>query len=293
MAEQGNTLTWNPEKGSIHLTRGGTSHRAFLMRKGFMDSFFDEILKVEGKDVLSMTIRKILEKTGAVSSDVEKPTVETLTQLRDSFVLPLAAAGNTIPDLFTHPDNTREFVLFGSSVYFVEMVQFAAVFKEVTADILTPRGARAIIRAVGRRAGMTVGDAARANYSWNDIDSTTAALDQQVRFIFPLMGWGNTSVAAVKGADGNYLMFYRCLNTFESEGVRSDQPTCIIFASFLEGISESIALALNGQVAECREVGCVAAGHPHCAFAVKLKDKGSPPIDWAELEGEWAALDKG
>ncbi len=291
MAEQENTLTWDPEKGSIRLTRGGEIHRAFLMRKGFMDSFFDEILKVEGKDALSMTIRKVLEKTGALTADTEKPTVETLAKLRDGFVLPLSVAGSTIPELFTHPDNTREFVLFGSSVYFVEMVQFANVFKEVTADILTPRGARAIIRAVGRRAGMTVGDAARANYSWTDIDSTTAALDQQVRFIFPLMGWGNTSVTATKGADGNYLMFYRCMNTFESEGVTSQQPTCIIFASFLEGISESIALALTGQVAECHEVRCVAMGHPHCAFAVKLKEKGSPPIDRAELEGEWAALD--
>jgi predicted hydrocarbon binding protein len=291
VAEQENTLRWDPEKGSIHLARGGKSDRAFLMRKGFMDSFFDEILKVEGKDVLSMTIRKILEKTGGLSTDGEKPTVETLVKLRDGFVLPLSAAGSTIPDLFTHADNTREFVLFGSSVYFVEMVRFANIFKEVTADILTPRGARAIIRAVGRRAGMTVGDAARANYSWTDIDSTTAALDQQVRFIFPLMGWGNTSVSAVKGADGNYLMYYRCMNTFEADGVTSEKPTCIIFASFLEGISESIALALNGQVAECHEVRCAATGSPHCAFAVKLKEKGSPPIDWAELEGEWAALD--
>jgi predicted hydrocarbon binding protein len=291
MVSQEKHLHWNNEKGSLHLIEGRTEHRLFLMRKGFMDSFFEEILNVEGKDALSMTIRKTLEKAHAGSADTTKPTIDTLNRFKDDCILPLSIDRAVLPPMFTHTEGTRELVAFGSVAYLLEMASILNILKEVTAEILTPRGARAIVRTVGRRAGMAVGDSAKANYNWNEIDAATASLDQQTRVIFPLMGWGIPSVVCRKGPDGNYLLFFRCRNTFESEGVSSPQPVCTVFASFLEGITESIMLSLSGQAAECREVKCVAAGDPYCAFAVKLKAKGSPALDWAEHEDEWRALD--
>ncbi len=51
-------------------------------------------------------------------------------------------------------------------------------------------------------------------------------------------------------------------------------------------------MTLSDCAAECREVRCAAAGGDRCAFAIKLKAKGSPALDWSALEGEWKALDK-
>ncbi len=292
MVLQQKTLHWNKEKGSLYLMQGETEQRLFLMRKGFMDSFFEEILSVEGKDALSMTIRKILEKAGAPVAEAAKPTVDVLNRFKDDRVLPLSIGEGELPAMFTHAGDTREFVAFGSVVYLLEMATILNIFKEVSAQILTPRGARAIIRTVGRRAGMAVGDSARANYSWNELDAATASLDQMTKIIFPLLGYGNPTVTCAKGPDGNYLMFYRCRNTFESDDVSSPEPVCVVFASFLEGITESIVLSLTGQSAECREVKCAAAGDDYCAFAVKVKAKGAPALDWTGLEKEWRALDK-
>ncbi|MBN2224705.1 MAG: 4-vinyl reductase [Deltaproteobacteria bacterium] len=291
MASPEKRLHWNKEKGSLHLVQDNTEHRLFLMRKGFMDSFFDEIENVEGKDALSMTIRKILEKAEAQSVETAKLTVDTLNRLKDDRLLPLAIGPDELPPMFTQTEGTRELVAFGSVVYLLEMAEILNVFKEVSAQILTPRGARAIMRTVGRRAGMAVGDAAKANYSWDNLDAATASMDQQTKFIFPLMGWGNPSVISAKGPDGNYLMLYRCHNTYEADGVRSTEPVCAVFASFLAGITESIVSTLTGQSAECREVKCAAAGDDYCAFAVKIKPKGSPALDWSEIADEWRALD--
>ncbi len=286
------SLHWNKEKGSVYLTEGKTEHRLFLMRKGFMDSFFDEILNVEGKDALSMTIRKILEKARAQTVEATKPTVDTLNRFKDDSILPLSIGPGELPAMFTLTPGTRELVAFGSVVYLLEMAAILNIFKEVSAEILTPRGARAIIRTVGKRAGMAVGNSAKANYSWNEIDAATASLGQLIPVIFPLMGYGNPSVASAKGPDGSYLFFFRCANTFETDGVSSKEPVCAVFASLLEGLFESIVMTLTGQAAECREVRCAAAGGDRCAFAIKLKAKGSPALDWSALEAEWKALDK-
>jgi hypothetical protein len=55
--------------------------------------------------------------------------------------------------------------------------------------------------------------------------------------------------------------------------------------------SNSFAEILAGQSAEVREVKCSAKGDGYCAFAIKMKDKGAPPLDWKELEAEWRAID--
>jgi len=292
MADQAKRLHWNPEKGSLHLIQGQKEHRLFLMRKAFMDSFFEEILNVEGKDALSMTIRKILEMVRALPDETTKPTVDTLNRLKDDYVLPFSIDPGELPPLFTNTEGTREFVAFSTVVYMLEMSMILNAFKDVSAGILTPRGARAILRSVGKRAGMAVGDSARANYNWNEVDAAIASLDQQTKVIFPLMGFGLPSVVSAKGPDGNYLVLFRCRNTFESEGVSSPEPVCIVFASFLEGITEAIVHSLSGQAAEGREVKCASKGDAYCAFAVKLKAKGSPALDWSALESEWRALDK-
>jgi predicted hydrocarbon binding protein len=285
------SLYWNKEKGSLHLAQGDSEQRVFMMRKGFMDSFFDEIEKVEGRDALSMTIRMILENARTEYAQTAKPTVDTLNRLKDDRILPLSIAAGELPPFFTHSDGTREFLGFGSVVYLVEMVSILSIFKEVSARILTPRGAKAILRTVSKRAGMAVGDSAKANYSWHDLDAAMAALDQQLKLVFPLLGWGFTSVVSRKNADGGYLMLVRCRNTIESDGVSSTEPVCAIFASFFEGISESIAGTLIGHAAEGREVKCASAGDDYCVFAVKTRAKGSPPLDWSALEDEWRALD--
>jgi predicted hydrocarbon binding protein len=292
MVSQEKNLHWNKEKGSLHLVQDNKEHRLFLMRKGFMDSFFDEIEIVEGKDALSMTIRMILEKLGAQSVETTKPTIDTLNRFKDDLLLPFSIAPGEMPGMFTHAEGTREFLAFGTVVYLLETAEILNILKEVSAGILTPRGARAIIRTVGRRAGMAVGDSAKANYNWNDLDAATQSIDQQTKVIFPLMGYGNPSVVSGKGPDGNYLMLYRCHNTFESDGVSSPEPVCTVFATFLEGITESIVSGLTNQSAECREVKCAAAGDDYCAFAVKIKEKTAAALDWQELAPEWKALDK-
>ncbi len=285
------SLYWNKEKGSLHLVQGDTEQRVFMMRKGFMDSFFDEILNVEGRDALSMTVRMVLEKVQATSVQTARPTLETLNQLKDGRVLPLSISPDEQPAMFTRTEGTREFIAFGSVVYLLEMATILNTFKEVSAQILTPRGARAIIRTVGRRAGIAVGDSIKATYGMQDMDGTMAALDQQYKVVFPLLGWGHPSVVSAKGPDGNHIMLVRFRNTFESDGVSSTVPVCSVVASFFEGISESVALSLSGQAAEGREVRCASMGDDYCAFAVKTKAKGSPALDWSAIENEWRALD--
>jgi predicted hydrocarbon binding protein len=285
------SLYWNKERGSLHLVHGETEQRVFMMRKGFMDSFFDEILNVEGKDALSMTVRMILEKIGAQSADADKPTIDTLNRLTDDRVLPLSISPDEQPAMFTRSDSTREFLAFGSVVYLLEMSTILNAFKEVSAQILTPRGARAIIRTVGRRAGHAVGDSIRATYGMTDMDTTMAALDMQYKVVFPLLGWGHPSVTSAKAPDGNQVMLVRFRNTFESDGFSSAEPVCNVVASFFEGISESVALSLTGKAAEGREVRCASMGDGYCAFAVKTKEKGSPALDWSAIENEWRALD--
>jgi len=73
MSSPTNGLRWDKERGSLHLARGGAEQRVFMMRKGFMDSFFEEIENVEGKDALSMTVRMILEKIGATPTTPHGP----------------------------------------------------------------------------------------------------------------------------------------------------------------------------------------------------------------------------
>jgi predicted hydrocarbon binding protein len=229
---------------------------------------------------------------GATSADIGKPTVETFNKLRDDFVLPLAVKESNIPEFFKYTDGTREFVAFNSAPYMAEINGIMNIFKEVSAEILTPRGARAIIKAVGKRAGAAVGDAARVNYSWNELDSSIASLTQTTLVMFGLAGWGIPNTTSRKGADGKYMTLYRCKNTFETDKISSKEPVCVILSSFLEGITDSITQAIAGQSSECREVKCAAMGDKYCAIALKLKDKGAPPLDWAALEGEWRALDE-
>ncbi len=87
------------------------------------------------------------------------------------------------------------------------------------------------------------------------------------------------------------MFLVKIRNCYESHKIASSRPMCAITGSMLNGMWDSFADTLGGKGAEGREVRCEAKGDDYCAFAVKIKDKNSPHLDWNELEAEWQAID--
>jgi len=287
-----NTIAWDMTQGSITLSRNGTDERVIMMRKGFMEAFFEEIEKVEGKNVLTMTIRNLMKKMGATDDYLEVPSFETLSIFENEYMLPLGISNGGAPPTITVNGGGRELQAFGNTAFMLESLQMIHTFKEVTADILTEKGAAAVFHAVARRGGKAVAEQVMKNYNWTEIDTAMDSMDSSLSVTFPMFGWGNVRVITKKDENGRYMFYARCDNTFESHDKKSSTPTCILFQRYLEGIADVMFSELSDSTCESREVKCRAMGDDYCSFAIKEKPKGSGALDWDTLDDEWRAIDR-
>ncbi len=284
-------IRWNQEDGTILLLKEGKEERLILMRKGFMDAFFDEIEKIEGRDALMMTIRMLLEKLEAKKEGQEKPGFDAFTKFNDEYVLPVSIEEGNIPDFLKWDGKSRCLTGIGSSILTVYPLNSMMTFKEVMADVLTDRGRDAILRNVSKKAGIAVGEKAQLDYGWKEFDSALMSLYGLISFLFPLLGWGRTSFSTKIGPDGNHMIFFKVWNSYESHCISSTRPACVIFLNYIEGIAETVSLRFSGKPTESKEVKCTSMGDDYCALAIKQKEKDSPRLDWKELEAEWRVLD--
>lgn len=289
MAEK--SIRWNLDNGSISLVAGGSNERLILMRKGFMTAFFEEIGKVEGEDTLRSTFRNLFTRLGAPQKLIDKPNIESYNEYSENFIHPLNHDPSKVPDFFQWNGKGREIKAFGDAVFRIVPLKVLMIFKEVSADILTERGAEAILKNVARRAGLAVGEEAMTNYGWTEIESAMDSMDGALSYSLPLLGWGRSRVAVSRDSSDNYMFYLKSWNSFESDNVKKDRPACTILQHNLEGIGLGIAHKLMGKANESKEVKCRAMGDDCCAFAIKQKDKGVKSLDWKELEEEWRALD--
>jgi len=284
-------ISWDTTQGIITLTAGDRTERLILQRRGFLQSFLDEIEKVEGKNAVTMTLRSLLSTVGSLKADVDTPTYGHVRNANDETILPISTDGTSIPDLFQWDGKTRDLIAFGDTPFSMLPLRFLQAFKDASISILTEHGARAILNTVTRRAGYAVGQRACENYNWNDLEGAMASMDGVLSNSFPYLGWGRTRIATKKASDGMYMLFLKCWNAYESDGVTSDSPACFLFQKYLEGLGAMIAETFTGDTTESKEVLCSAAGDEYCAFAIKQKEPGSGPLDWKALEKEWRELD--
>lgn len=287
-----NTIAWDMARGSITLSRNGTDERIIMMRKGFMEAFFQEIEEVEGKNVLTMTMRNLMKKMGATEDILKAPNFDTLSSFENDYMLPLGYSNGDVPRAVAINGGGRELQAFGDTPFTLESLDMLQTFKEVTADILTDRGAGAVFHAVARRGGKAVALQVMKNYKWTEIDTAMSSMDSSLSITFPLFGWGNVRVITRKDENGRHMFYARCDNTFESHNKTADSPVCVLFQRYLEGIAEVLFSELSDSSCESREVKCRAAGDEYCAFAIKEKPKGSGALDWDTLTCEWQAIDR-
>ena len=285
------SIQWNLDNGSISLLTDGSEERLILMRKGFMAAFFEEIGKVEGEDTLKITFRNLLTRLKAPQELIDKPNIESYNKFCDEFVLPIKYDSAQIPEFFKWDGKGREIKAFGNAIFRIVPLKVLMMFKEVSAELLTERGAAAILTAVARRAGLAVGEEAMSDYDWTEIDTAMNSMDGALSFSLPNLGWGKTRVAKSKDSHGNYMFYLKSWNTFESDNVTNKSHVCIILQHNLEGIGLGLSRKLTGKANESKEVKCRALGDDYCAFAIKQKDKDVKALDWSELEDEWQTLD--
>ena len=172
-------ISWDTSRGIITLTADGRSERIILQRQGFIQTFLDEIEKVEGKNAVTMTLRSLLATLGSSDADAATPTYDHVRAANDATILPLATDGSAIPDLFQWDGKSRDLIAFGDTPFSMMPLRFLQAFKEASISILTEQGARAILNTVTRRAGYAVGERACANYQWNDLDGAMASIDEE------------------------------------------------------------------------------------------------------------------
>jgi len=284
-------ISWNTTQGIITLTVGDRTERLILQRRGFLLSFLDEIEKVEGKNAVTMTLRSLLTALESPKADADTPSYDHVRAANDEAILPISPDDSNIPDLFQWDGKTRDLIAFGNTPFSMMPLQLLQTFKDVSISILTEQGARAILNTVTRRAGFAVGQRAMDNYKWRDLEGAMASMDGALSNSFPYLGWGRTRIATKKASDGMYMLYLKCWNAYESDGVTSKTPTCFLFQKYLEGMGAKIAETFSGNTTESREVMCTAAGDEYCAFAIKQKENDAGPLDWKELENEWRELD--
>ena len=284
-------ITWDTSRGTITLTTGDRSERLILQRRGFLQSFLDEIEKVEGKNAVTMTLRTLLLTVGSPKAQTDTPTYGHVRNANDDTILPISTDDSDIPDLFQWDGKTRDLIAFGDTPFSMLPLTFLHAFKDASISILTEHGARAILNTVTRRAGYAVGERACKNYSWNDLEGAMASMDSVLSNSFPYLGWGRTRIVTKKASDGMYMLYLKLWNAYEPDGVTSDSPTCFLFQKYLEGMGAKLAEAFAGMTTESKEVKCSAAGDDYCAFAIKQKEADSGPLDWKVLEEEWRELD--
>jgi predicted hydrocarbon binding protein len=244
-----------------------------------------------------MIMRKLLEKLGNPPGEDTEAAWEGFETYNDEQILPISPEEPGIPDAYGQWDGkTRNLVLLPDINMVIYTVRSFQVFKEVIEDMMTEKGASALLNGVGKKAGMAIGERFVKYLGWKDLQNAFDTVHDVSGKLGLMAGWGSGSAAVQTGKDGKTMLLVKFLNSFEPHGQSSapsgaSRPVCIIISSFLNGIWSTAARVLGEQAAEVREVRCTGKSDDYCAFAVKIKDKNAPPLDWKELEAEWQAMD--
>ncbi len=284
-------IVWEPAVGAIYLDGSRGKDRVILTRKGFMEAFFDEIELTGGKETLTMVFRAMLTKLGAPASLLDHLTLDDVTRFHDGLILPYLLADGNMPAAFTPVAGSRELTAYGDTVFAFQTVRLLQKFKEAMSDILTERGAAAILHRVAKRGGVAVAEKALGDYDWKELDKALGSMDAVLGSVFPLYGWGLSRTTVGRGKDNRRMFFLKCWNIYEMEGVKSDKPLCIVHQSYLEGIGECLSQRYEGKPVESREVKCRAKGDGYCGFFIVQKQEDEKGIDFKSLEDDWKGLD--
>ena len=291
MSRSPRKITWESAGGAIYLDGEAGRQRVILTRKGFMEAFFSEIELVGGKDALTMVFRTLLTKLGAPGTLLDHPTLTDVTHFHDGLIIPYQCVEGNMPAAFTPVPDSRELTAYGDTVFTFQTVGLLQRFKEAMTEILTDRGAVAILHRIAKRGGFAVADKALADYSWKELDPAMDSMDQVLGGVFPLYGWGTSRTATGRGADGRRLFYLKCWNIYEMEGMKSERPLCIVHQSYLEGIGECLSQTYEHRAVESREVKCRAMGDKYCAFFIVQKTDDEKGVEWKTLEDDWKRLD--
>ncbi len=297
MSETENRIKWDAGTGSITLMGDGKEERAFIMSRNFVEAFKEEMINTSGKSTFKMIMRKLLEKLGKPPGEDTEAAWEEFEKYNDEQILPVSPEGSGIPEAYGQWDGkTRDLVLPPDINMVIYTVKSFQVFKEVIEELMTEKGASALLNGAGKKAGMAIGERFVKYLGWTDLQNAVDTVHDAAGKLGLMTGWGKGSAAVQTGKDGKAIILVKFLNSFEAHGQssapsRSSRPVCVIISSLLNGIWSTAANVLGGQAAEVREVRCTAKGDDYCAFAVKIKDKNAPPLDWKELEAEWQAID--
>lgn len=291
MADKGNRINWEIESGQIKLIGDGKEERLFAVPEIFIEAFREEIINTAGKATFKMAIRKTLELLEAASGDATHQEWEDFEAYNNDQILPVAIAESKIPTNNIGWDGTtRNLTLLPEYKLTIWTVNSFNSLKRVLEDILTEKGANAILQSAGKKAGMSSGEQFAKFLSWNSVDTILDTFDQHFRNMNPIMGWSQGRAAINKDVNGEALLLLKLWNSFELQKEAS-RPSCVLISSFFTGNLNKMANILDGKVAEGKEVKCMAKGDEYCAVAIKIKSKDSPHIDWKELEEHWKVLD--
>jgi len=249
-------IVWEPAVGAINLDGSRGKDRIILTRKGFMEAFFDEIELVGGKDTLTMVFRAMLTKLGAPAPLPDHPALDDVTRFHDGLILPYLLSDGNMPTAFTPVAGSRELIAYGDTVFTFQTVRLLQKFEEAMSDILTERGAAAILHRVAKRGGIAVAEKALGDYDWKELDKALGSMDAVLASVFPLYGWGLSRTTVGRGKDNRRMFYLKCWNIYEMEGIRSERPLCIVHQSYLEGIGECLSQRYEGKPVESREVNC-------------------------------------
>ncbi|MCK5055920.1 MAG: 4-vinyl reductase [Candidatus Aminicenantes bacterium] len=284
MAQEGNWIKWKNEAGKIKRIGDGKEERVFTISRDFIEEFKKELINTSGESTFRMIMRKLLEKLGTSPDGDTDVSWEAFARYNDEQILPAAADG--LPKEYKEWDGkTRNLVLAPDIEMVMWTVKSFRLFKDVMAEVMTEKGANAIINSTGKKAGMAIGARFVKYFGWKDLQNATDTIDGIAQNMNPAAGWSKGGAVVQKD-----MILLKAWNSYEAEGKKSSIPVCTLTSSLLNGIWNTFAGILAGQSAESREVKCQAKGDDCCAFAIKIKAKGAPPLDWKELEAEWQAL---
>lgn len=233
----------------------------------------------------------MLAKLGAPAPLLDHPTLADVTRFHDGLILPYLLTDGNTPAIFAPVADARELTAYGDTVFTFQAVRLLQRFKEAMREILTDRGAAAILHRVAKRGGLAVAQKALADYSWKDYDGAMDSMDKVLSYVFPLYGWGISRTVTGRGKSNRRMFFLKCWNIYEMDGIRSEKPLCIIHQSYLEGIGECLSQTFEHKALESREVKCGAMGDEYCAFFIVQKENDEKGIEWKELEDDWRKLD--
>lgn len=290
MSQTGSRIKWDKNNGAVTLSIEGKEERAFIISRDFIEQFKEELIKTAGKSTFKMIMRKLPEKLGKALEDGSESDWKFFETYNDEQILPASVEGDIPKEYGPWDGKTRDLVLLPGITMVIWTVKSFQLFKEAIADIMTEKGANALLNGVGKKAGMTIGESFAKYFGWGDLQNVMDTIDDISGKMSAASGWGKGSASAQKGSDGKEMILFTLSNSFEAHESEASRPVCIIMASLMNGIWSAFADTLGGVTAETREVKCTAKGDDCCAFAIKIKDKGAPPLDWKIMEAEWQAI---